>query len=193
MTNNGPSKVSRHEECESRDKENELFVSLLSRNQSAIFGYILSLLPKWSDAEDVMQQTSMVLWQKFGELDHKSPNFNFTRWACKVAYFKVLNQRKKLCRDRHVFSEDLLELMSEEGMEDISLLETERRALGGCLEKLDGRQRRLVNDYYRGVNSVLQIAQCSGRTPNSIYKTLKRIREWLLRCVENALAAGGEL
>ena len=45
----------------------ERFVQLFARVRDNLFAYIFTLLPHWSDAEDVFQQTSLVLWRKFGE------------------------------------------------------------------------------------------------------------------------------
>lgn len=170
----------------------ELFVALFARNQSAIFGYILSLLPKWSDAEDVLQQTSVVLWRKFDQFDLADPESDFARWACQIARFKVLNHLKKHGRDRHVFSEKLLDLMAAEGLDDVENLHEERLALADCLNKLQQRPRQLVRSCYGGTSTIKDVALRMGRTPNSIYKSLNRIRERLLQCIERALALGGE-
>jgi DNA-directed RNA polymerase specialized sigma24 family protein len=45
----------------------ERFVQLFAQVHDNLLAYIFSLLPHWSDAEDVFQQTSLVLWRKFGE------------------------------------------------------------------------------------------------------------------------------
>ena len=140
-----------------------------------------------------MQETSVVLWQKFDQFDYCDASSGFARWACRIAHFKVLNHMKKHCRDHHIFSDELLGLMSEESVDDMSRLGAERQALSGCLDKLHARQRQLVKNCYYGNATIKQIAQRTGRTPNSLYKSLNRIREQLLQCIERALAAGGDL
>ncbi len=47
-------------------RQYERFVSLFAQVHDNLFAYIFSLLPHWPDAEDVFQQTSLVLWRKFG-------------------------------------------------------------------------------------------------------------------------------
>ena len=44
------------------------------------------------DAEEVFQNTSVVLWNKFGEF---SAGSNFFAWASRVAYFEVLSLMKQ--------------------------------------------------------------------------------------------------
>ena len=138
---------------------NEQFVSLFVRNQWALFSYIFSLLPKWSDAEDMFQQTSMILWRKFDQFDQEDPQSDFVRWACRIARYEVLNHMKKNRRDRHVFSDVLFDLLAEEGMSEIGQLENERRALAGCLDQLQSGHRLLILQCYAGKNTDKQVAR----------------------------------
>jgi RNA polymerase sigma-70 factor (ECF subfamily) len=41
------------------------FAELLRRHQTQLFGFIYSLLRDLDDADDLFQQTSLVLWDKF--------------------------------------------------------------------------------------------------------------------------------
>ena len=43
------------------------FVGLLLQHQRRIHGYIATMLTNWADADEVLQETSIVLWQKFDE------------------------------------------------------------------------------------------------------------------------------
>ncbi len=43
------------------------FMRLFLENERRIFGFILTLLPHWADAEDVFQETAGVLWNKFDD------------------------------------------------------------------------------------------------------------------------------
>ena len=49
------------------DEKIEQFVSLLTRYQQRVYLFILSLVPDRADAEDVLQETNLVLWQKFDD------------------------------------------------------------------------------------------------------------------------------
>jgi RNA polymerase sigma-70 factor (ECF subfamily) len=149
-------------------------------------------LPSWADAEDVFQQTSLVLWRKFDQFDLDDPNGNFVSWACRIARFKVLNHLKQHGRDRHVFSDALLGLLAEEGIQDAKRLDAERHALANCLGQLQTRHRQLIRACYGGGTTIRQVAQSLGRTPNSLYKLLNKIRAILLRCIEKSLAMGAE-
>ena len=50
------------------DQKSE-FAALLARHQAQLFGYIHSLVRDLDDADDLFQQTSLVLWDKFDLFD----------------------------------------------------------------------------------------------------------------------------
>ena len=51
-------------------------------------GYIYALVHNMNDAEDIYQQTSVILWRKFEEYEAES---DFFRWASIIARYEVLN------------------------------------------------------------------------------------------------------
>ena len=62
------------------------FTEQLQRHHRRLYGYVFTLLRNHQDAQDVFQQTSLVLWEKFDEFQ---PDTNFLTWACTVARFKA--------------------------------------------------------------------------------------------------------
>jgi RNA polymerase sigma-70 factor (ECF subfamily) len=172
----------------SGDVDYERFTALLTRHHAALMGFILSLLPRWTDAEDVLQQASIVLWRKFGDFREGS---SFLAWACQTARFLVLNHVRSLSRDRHVFSPELLEILAREGEEDAERLQGQRAALGRCLQKLDDAQRRLLLRCYGTGATIKEVAETLGSTPNRVYKTLNRLRDALGDCVRRGAAGEG--
>jgi RNA polymerase sigma-70 factor (ECF subfamily) len=60
--------------------------------------------------------------------------------------------------------------------------------LKGCLDKLPATQRRLVEDRYASGGSVQRMAEDAGKSVGAISQTLYRIREALMKCVEQTLA-----
>jgi hypothetical protein len=68
-----------------------------------------------------------------------------------------------------------------------TILEDRRHALTHCIEKLSRRDRELLKRRYRADETVEQIALWAGRTTSSIYKSLQRIRNSLLLCIEKFL------
>jgi RNA polymerase sigma-70 factor (ECF subfamily) len=110
MTTDRPSKIVSDHSAEPSERVDE-FVRLLSQNQRRIFHYVLSLVPTWDDAEEIVQETNLVLWREFGRFQGGT---NFAAWSCKVAFHQVLAWRKRRKRDRLEFSIEFLEVIAEE-------------------------------------------------------------------------------
>src|SRR5438309_8365030 len=85
-----------------RPAKGKLFLRLFLQNERRLYAYILTLLPHRADADDVFQEASLVLWDKF-DADH--PPLDFAAWGCRIAYFKVLDFSKKRQRSRVLFSQ----------------------------------------------------------------------------------------
>ena len=82
------------------DPRHELFLRLFTAHEPALRTFVRSLVPLVADANDVMQEVAVVLWQKFGEYESSE---DFRRWAFGVARFKVLAWQRDRMRDRHLF------------------------------------------------------------------------------------------
>ncbi len=172
----------------SADRRYEEFVMLFARTEPALHSFVLSLVPNWADAEEILQQTSFILWRKFDQFE---PGSSFRHWACQIARFEVLNFRKKHRRDRHLFCDELFESLTAEAVEQTDLRDAERHALADCLTKLPENLRELVGRCYAEGATVRQVAEQLGRSANSVYKRLNRTRETLLKCIRRTLSAEG--
>jgi len=42
---------------------------LLAKNERRLSQYVLALVPNWADADDLIQQTKVRLWEQFGQYD----------------------------------------------------------------------------------------------------------------------------
>ena len=87
----------------------DCFVTLVGRHQSRIRRLVRSLVPNLADADDVLQNTHLVLWREFHRF---APGTDFAAWAGSVAFHEVLAWRKKRGRDRLVFSDEFLAAVS---------------------------------------------------------------------------------
>jgi RNA polymerase sigma-70 factor (ECF subfamily) len=161
----------------------EMIVGLIARHQPEIHRYILSLLPDRMLADDVAQETNLVLWRKAAEYDPAQP---FLPWALTVALYQVKAARRDAGRDRHVFDDSLVELLASECREDPHAdLE---QALEKCLQELPQRQRDLILARYAPGSSVQDLAAERRQTPTALSLALMRIRKALETCIERKLA-----
>jgi RNA polymerase sigma-70 factor (ECF subfamily) len=100
------------------------FLRLFLQNEHRLYAYILTLLPHRPDADDVLQEASMVMWDKF---DQAAPPVNFAAWGCRIAYFKVLEHAKRKRRGRVFFSQAMIDRAAETAVEQAVTLELDER------------------------------------------------------------------
>lgn len=163
------------------------FLRLFIKHEQALRGYARVMLPTWESVDEVMQESSVVMWRKLSQLNAAD---QFLPWAKMILRFEALRLRRDHARDRHVFGDAVIELLANEAAEvDDDFWEREREALRGCLAQMPVHHRELVLAPYAGEGRVTRLAEETGRTLNSLYKLLGRLREKLAQCVQNKIAA----
>ena len=165
-------------------RQNE-FSEHIQAHYDQMFGFILSLVHNVNDANDVFQETSLTLWDKFDEFD---PGTNFAAWGCTVARYKVLEFLDRKKRRGVWFSDEVVDQLTEiQVAEDSERLTAQRTALSECIEKLSEPQRQLLGDCYDDAKTVREVSEGLGRSTHSVYSSLKNIRSKLMDCVERSL------
>ncbi len=168
-------------------ERNKELVLLMTQHQRRIFAYLYTLVPNRHDAEDLLQETSLVIYEKFHEFE---PGTDFVAWACQIAWWRVRAARQKFARSKVVFDDNVLDSVACTAATMREELDTRHVALEHCLQKLHPRDRELVLSRYEPGSGVEEAAQRSGRSLVAAYKALGRIRKLLFDCVSNQLAEG---
>lgn len=160
------------------------FAELIRLHTSHVLAYINSLVLNWSDADDLFQETCVVLWQKFDDFQSGT---NFLAWALRIADHKVMKfqtQRSRhtvfLSRLRESLQEDFLERSPDDAANALA-------SLSNCMDKLSPQDRSLVKSCYMDHVAVRQLAATLGRPLKSVQNSLYRIRGCLLDCVRREL------
>jgi RNA polymerase sigma-70 factor (ECF subfamily) len=166
------------------------FVRLLTRHERMIYGYVLSLVPNVADADEIVQETSLRLWDEF---DKFVPGSSFAAWSLTVAHFEVLTWRKRAHRSKLVFDDSLVELVASERAVLERTAGPRHEALAECLSELTETNRRLVAECYGADRKIKEVAAKLERTESSVYKALERIRCALHECIQRKLAKGSKL
>lgn len=164
----------------------EQFVRLLTQNERKVYGYILSLVPNWADADEILQDTNVRLWQQF---ERYEPGTDFAAWASTVAYYQVLTFRKQASRQKVHVSQQFVEAIAGELAAQQPRIGRREAALVDCLEALTEPARRLIELCYERGAAVSDVACQLGRGVEATYKALSRVRQALHRCVDQKLAA----
>src|SRR3954468_22715367 len=169
-----------HNETEARKR----LMVLMTRHQRQIFSYIYVLVPNRNDAEDLLQETSLVICEKFNEFRDGT---DFVAWASQIAYWRVRYSRQKYARSKVLFDQDIVDVVARTASAMTDELDERHEALAACLQRLHPRDRELLIARYEPGGSVDAAARRSGRTLQTAYKALGRLRKLLLDCVSTRL------
>lgn len=169
------------------DKE---FARPLTIHDRELRRYISLFVSRRDDVEEVLQQTAIMLWEKFAEYD---PQREFLPWAIRFAYFEILNFRKQIARRRFQHSEETLLALAETRDDLAEELNRRRLALKHCLTKLNAHDRSLLERRYSDSSSVKSLAEETGRTVKALYRRLDRLRQLIYECVDSRIASDATL
>src|SRR5688572_16812687 len=86
------------------------FVELYSGNYPRLQYYVMALLPGANDVADVLQEVSLVVWQKF---DTFGRGCNFFAWACKLARLQAMKHRERQGRSAKLVELRVMELLAD--------------------------------------------------------------------------------
>jgi RNA polymerase sigma-70 factor, ECF subfamily len=164
----------------------EQFMQLLIAHQGRLYQYVRMMMPRSQEVDDVLQNTLLVMWQKF---DGSLPPGGFYSWACRIAHLEMLKARERGVRHSHVLNQETLDQLATDEAADPELMADIKVMLQTCLDKLSPDDRVLIERRYEPGVRVDAIAAELGRPVNSVSKSLGRIRQSLWRCVDEALRA----
>ncbi len=169
--------------------EVEEFVRVYSESQDRILRFIHTLVPNRSEAEDILQETSVLLWRKWAQFDRKR---DFVKWACGIARLEVFRTLREKHRTALLLNEAVLNEIADSAMNAICArrkLEATTDALRECLKTLKPADRQLLELRYHRDQTVQQVASACGRPLSTVHDLLAKLRMRLLRCVQQRLAS----
>jgi RNA polymerase sigma-70 factor, ECF subfamily len=169
-----------------RPERSDDLVALMTGFQGRLYSYILTLLGDPNAANDVLQETNVVLWKESRQF---VPGSNFRAWSFRIAHFQCMAYRQKQLRDKVMFNDDVVAIMAIESRESDDLYEERARALERCLEQIQPRSREALRLRYAEELAVNELARKMNRTPNAISQLLFRARQWLIECVKGQMRA----
>ncbi|MCX7430942.1 MAG: sigma-70 family RNA polymerase sigma factor [Planctomycetia bacterium] len=162
------------------------FVGLLTAEHDHLLGYVLSLVGRRHDAEDVLQKASLVMWQKFHTFD---PERDFLAWATTICFYEARNFVRLAARSPHCFDDTLLAIIAAERVEHMRRQPARFAALEECLEELTAKDRDLLRAVYIDGEQIAALARALERAPQTVYNRLNALRRLLAECVSRRLAA----
>lgn len=162
------------------------FLRLLLKHEREILRYVMAIVPRMADAQEVVQETAIALWK---QIDRYDPTMPFTPWACRFAANKAKEHLRNQGRWKGFLDEEIASALLAR-REQLSP-ELDRRVvpLRDCLNELSETNRRVIQRYYFDQASVDETAAEVGRSVEAVYKILQRIRRALMKCIRGKSTA----
>ena len=157
------------------------FSRLVQQVSGQVVTYLHAVLLDWNDAEDVFQESCLVLWEKFDEF---VPGTNFLGWAIRIAQNKAMHfQRSRRRLAKFLNCELQASLAAVVSGRDAAATNASLAALTICMDRLSQSDQDLVRRCYGDRVPVSRIASHLGRSPASVHHSLRRVRTLLLECI----------
>ena len=172
---------------ENKNMSYRSYMSLLSLNYQRLYSYVLLLTANHTIADDIMQETSILMYEKFTSFEEGT---DFLAWAKTIARYKTFDYLKKKKREKIVFNQDLIDLIDQESSRRQIKHDDWLDALRKCVSLLPKIDRRLVNIRYNENVSVKDIASRIGCSFQKVYRNMARINGSLLKCVRQKIETG---
>ncbi len=165
----------------SKPASQQEFLRVFLANEREIYRYVAALVPTRGDAQEIVQQTAVALWEKFDDYDRSLP---FAPWACRFS----LNIARRWMARRQRWKTLLESGLADELASRREQLQPEFDArlmhLSRCMEKLPSDHRQLIESYYFQEISIETLAHQTQRKVDAVYKALQRIRRQLGDCIQ---------
>ena len=167
------------------DDENNTrrFVELYSKAEPSVRAFVNSLVVSWVDAEDIIQSTAVVLWEKFDTFEEGA---SFVTWACGIAKYEVLMHYRRESRSPLRFSGEFVDAVSREVVAEREFSDRDS-AMFECIAELPARHRELIELRYGKGLPAEKLAEKLGQSVGSLYKACSRVRKSLVECVNRKL------
>lgn len=158
-----------------------------ARSGCLIAAYILSLVPDFHRAEDVLQQVAVVLVRRFEEYEPGRP---FLPWALGIARNVSFECRREMAKVKMpLLDDELIDSVQAVFEEETEMSASIRQALSKCLKKQRVRMLEVLRLRYADDLKPQEVAKRLGVTSGAVRVMLHRSREALRVCIERSLGA----
>lgn len=164
-----------------RSESEKQFIQLITDHQGKIFAYIYSQTANPEAANEILQETCLVLWNKREQFEMGT---NFNAWSQSIAYFQIKAYRQKQYRDRLVFDDDINERIKNTADSIEEKRDIRKEKLNKCISLLQDKYQNYVHKRYRDGMAVNEIADQENIPVNTITQAFFRIRQKLTECVK---------
>jgi RNA polymerase sigma-70 factor (ECF subfamily) len=139
--------------------DTDAFEVVYDRHCNAAFSLAYRMCGRRVSAEDVLQDTFLVLWRSSAQYDRSRGSVR--NWVLRIVHNRAVDAlRRGVVRDRHTFHEEgaVERIADGESTEEIALGQEQANEIRGALGALPAEQRRVIELAYFGGFTHTEIA-----------------------------------
>ena len=162
------------------------------RDRLRLVAYIRSLVGDPDLAEDIFQETAVVVLKKTESFD---PNRDVGAWCRGIARNLILRQRER-SRRLVPFTDERMEQLVDTAFEENrgrEFLESRLARLRSCLKQLPARGREVLELRYVSSLTLKELASRMKQTDGAVQVKLSRLRQVLADCITRRTTGEEEL
>ncbi len=159
--------------------------------RTELIAYARSLLGNYAAADDVVQESLLVVFKKSDQFQEGT---SVLAWCRSIVRIEVLRAKQRYQRER-TLAERLLDDAIDAAFDEFQMArqhdeaESWREALRRCLECVPERGRGVLSGRFVDELSYQQIGERLGMTIEAVRKALFRLKKQVRSCVETRLRA----
>lgn len=164
--------------------DGDAFARLYRQTSARLFGICVRMLPQRSDAEDVLQDIYVTIWNRASTYDTTQPNP--IGWLIAIARSKAIDRLRTHKRDRrNTPLDDTTPLVDETpSVADLAETSDDRRRLDSCLATLEDRQRAAIRQAFMDGSTHNELAERWAVPLGTMKSWIRRGLAQLKACLE---------
>ena len=160
------------------------FLRVFVAHEREILRCIITLIPRIADAQEILQQTAVLLWEDFETFDQSQ---SFEQWAWQVARDVTRKWINSRSRWQTLAQSNLITELISRRQQLKAEIHERLSHLPDCIRQLSQRHRLLLDGFYLEQLNVDSLARLSELPTEAVYTTLQQIRRQLQDCTKSSV------
>lgn len=161
------------------------FAKVYEATSAKLFGVCLRIFPDRSEAEDVLQDAYLTIWNKAASFENgrASP----ISWLVAVTRNRAIDRLRAKKKAGTTSIEDAAEIADATPLADVQLIEeADDRTLHDCISSLETRDALFIRSAFIGGSSYADLAKHEGQPLGTVKSRIRRALLKLRGCMEGA-------
>lgn len=161
------------------------FAAVYAATSAKLFGVCLRIFPDRNEAEDVLQDAYLTIWNKAASFE--SGRASPISWLVAVTRNRAIDRLRAKKKIGTTSMEEAAEIADATPLADTQLIEeADDRVLHDCIQSLDTRDAFFIRSAFIGGSTYADLAENEGQPLGTVKSRIRRALLKLRGCMEGA-------